>query len=87
MNEEAFKTPINTPGLFESITKNVIRSKKRLRESYGSTTKANKKPKVEETAVPLVSILKQFYMNLRHKWLCNVGLRLGFYGGNNYFTP
>ncbi|XP_066156208.1 titin homolog [Euwallacea fornicatus] len=48
LNEEMFKTPVNSPGLFENIKKSVVRSRKRLRESYGSTLKENcKRRRVE----------------------------------------
>ncbi|XP_066260461.1 titin homolog [Euwallacea similis] len=48
LNEEMFKTPVNSPGLFENIKKSAVRSRKRLRESYGSVLKENcKRRRVE----------------------------------------
>ncbi|XP_050303177.1 titin-like isoform X3 [Anthonomus grandis grandis] len=44
---ETFKTPINTPGLFENIRKSAIRSRKRLRESTGSVLKVAKKARTD----------------------------------------
>ncbi|KAL1505985.1 hypothetical protein ABEB36_005426 [Hypothenemus hampei] len=47
LTEQSFKTPVNTPGLFESLRKSAVRSKKRQRESQGSVLKITKKPRVE----------------------------------------
>ncbi|XP_030757924.1 uncharacterized protein PF11_0213-like [Sitophilus oryzae] len=56
--DESFKTPVNTPGLFDSIKESVIKSRKRKRESNGSFIKERKIAKTDPSLSEETEIIK-----------------------------